>query len=374
MEHIGVVVSGGPAPGINSLISALVIEAQNNGHSVLGLTHGFEGICRDGRSALRPLEINEVSRLAHSGGSILGTSRFNPLQSLERESAFIKTLGEAEIRKLVVIGGDGSAVVSHKIATKFPEITVVHTPKTIDNDIPLPGDSPCFGYESAREAGTRVVEVLMTDAKTDGKRWFLVTSMGRKAGFLALGIGAAAGATVTLIPEEFGNSAPTLEFLADILTGSIRKRLDSGKRYGVALLAEGILDLVATSGDPRLKSLPRDELGRIIHSDADISALLLPLLRERFKTEGLRFIHENLGYELRCAAPVAFDIEYTRYLAVGAIQSIVRGETDRMVVRIADRLETIPLASIFNEQGTVDSRVVNTKSDRYRVARSFMIR
>ena len=120
----------------------------------------------------------------------------------------------------------------------------VHIPKTIDNDLPLPGSIPTFGFESARALGAQIVSNLMVDAKTTG-RWFIVVAMGRVAGHLALGIGKSAGATVTVIPEEFGEEKIPLQQLADILAGAYVKRLAHGRGYGVAVTAEGLIEKIS---------------------------------------------------------------------------------------------------------------------------------
>ena len=113
-------------------------------------------------------------------------------------------------------------------------------PKTIDNDLDLPQDIFTFGFQTARHIGVEIVKNLMVDAKTTS-RWYFVIAMGRKAGHLALGIGKAAGATLTLIPEEFGKEV-RLRTIVDTLAGAIIKRLAHGRTDGVAVLAEGLVE------------------------------------------------------------------------------------------------------------------------------------
>src|SRR6185437_5373549 len=118
-------------------------------------------------------------------------------------------------------------------------VRIVHVPKTIDNDLDLPHGIPTFGYQTARHVAVEIVKNLMVDARTTS-RWYFAVTMGRKAGHLALGIGKAAGATLTLIPEEFRHAHVGLNELVDTLAGAIIKRTAMGRRDGVAVIAEGL--------------------------------------------------------------------------------------------------------------------------------------
>lgn len=375
MSKIGIVVSGGPAPGINSVISSAVIAAFNLGYGTVGLNEGFRGVALKGADAVKDLSINEVSRIYKLGGSVIGTSRFNPFASPETTKNFEKALSEKEIDKLIVIGGEGSAYLSLQISKKYPNISVVHVPKTIDNDLDLPNDYPSFGFETARSVGTKIVDTLCVDAKTT-QRWFLVTSMGRKAGFLALGLGLSSRATITLIPEEFEAGKATPENVADILFNSIKKRSEMGKNFGVAVMAEGLIDMLNPDSHPLLQGCPRDELGRIKHSELELGDLLTPLLKKRCDEEKIEtvFYNKNLGYELRCADPTSFDIEYTTFLGLGAVSHLHDGQKGVMVIRDHDKIGSIPLSDMERGDGRIRSRKVNLDSDVYRVARMYMIR
>src|SRR5215467_4312450 len=196
---LGILVGGGPAPGINAVISAATIEAINEGSQVLGIQYGFKWLIREDTSRVRRLDIDDVSRIHLDGGSVLGTARDNPTKSEEAMRSVLDTLRLLDITHLVTIGGDDTALSSSYVADRSGhEIRVVHVPKTIDNDLPLPSHIPTFGYQTARHAGVELVRNLLEDAKST-KRWYIVVAMGRKAGHLALGIGKAAGATLTVI-------------------------------------------------------------------------------------------------------------------------------------------------------------------------------
>ena len=371
----GIVVSGGPAPGINSVISAASLEAFNRGYHVKGLVNGFRDLTTGEPGAVVDLTSDMVGNIYNKGGSILGTSRFNPLKDKEHLEKLIAGLRQNNIDKLIVIGGEGSAYLSLKISHLFPDISVVHVPKTIDNDLILPNKYPSFGFETALHQGTKIVETLREDAKTC-RRWFLATTMGRKAGFLALGIGLSAGATSSLIPEEFHGFAPTPSDIAAILFSTIRKRLAMGKNYGVIVLAEGILDCLNTSQSELLQRAVRDDMGRIRYSQVELGDVLIPPLKDMLKSAKLdvHLITKNIGYELRCCDPISFDIEYTKFLGYGAVQHLLGGNSGIMVTRDFDKLGFIPLDSMAGADGIIKSRGVDLSSDLYRVARSFMIR
>ncbi len=370
----GIVVSGGPAPGINCVISSAVIHANNLGFEVKGIVDGFKGFENPYSEPVLDLRTEIVSNIYNTGGSILGATRFNPFTNPESRRKFINGLQQYKIDKLIVIGGEGSAYLSHQLITECPEIRVAHVPKTIDNDLILPGNHPSFGFETARFVGTQIVDTLMVDAKTT-RRWFLVTSMGRKAGFLALGLGLAAGATLTLIPEQFPKKNHTPDEVADLIFHSMKRRWKLGKPYGVALIAEGVLDCLDAKTCSVLQNCSRDELGRIKYSQIEIGDVVLPPLRDRLIAEDmdLKVITKNIGYELRCHAPVSFDIEYTKFLGYGAVKLLLDGHNGVMVTRDFDMLGFERLDDLARPDGTIISRQVDLSSDLYRVARSFMM-
>ena len=244
-EMLAIVVGGGPAPGINGVISSATIEAINEGMDVVGILGGFKTLFEGKESEIRPLTIEEVSRIPTRGGSILRTSRDYPDNVQEKFRVMMATIRRLGIDYLLTIGGEGTLFMSNWISREAQgNLRVVHVPKTIDNDIPLPGGLSTFGYETARHEGVRIVTNLMEDARTTG-RWYFITTMGRHAGHLALGIGKAAGATITLIPEEFEKETISVDHVSNILTGSIIKRLSMGRDHGVAILAEGMSERIA---------------------------------------------------------------------------------------------------------------------------------
>ncbi|HMO02937.1 MAG TPA: 6-phosphofructokinase [Oligoflexia bacterium] len=373
--NFAIVVSGGPAPAINSAIASAAIEAINKGYQVFGLQQGFRKISLGEGNALIKLKLENVSSIHNTGGSILSTARFNPLSKEIYIENLIKAFKENQIDKLIIIGGEGSAWLAHQLAVNFDWLSVAHIPKTIDNDLILPNEYPSFGFETARYVGTKIIETLMIDAKTTN-RWFIVASMGRKAGFLALGLGVASGATLTIIPEEFGDRQISVDEIAKIIFGSIQKRAAQGKLYGVAIVAEGILDLIDPNSSPALQNISHDELGRITYWQIELGDVILPPLKKLCKDNNLeiKIVPKNIGYELRCHQPVSFDIEYTRFLGYGAVDFLLKGISAFTVAREFDRLSYQLIADQIRADGTIQSRKVNLNSDLYKVARNFMIR
>ncbi len=369
-------VSGGPAPGINCVIASLVIEARNRGYEVFGFKDGFRGAAAEGIKAALPLGIDLVSQVIHQGGSIIGTSRFNPFSDQQAWGNVKSALESIKADKVVIIGGDGSAFLASQMIKFAPSIQVAHVPKTIDNDIALPNNQQSFGFVTAKSAGSVILNTLNVDARTEQKRWFIVTTMGRKAGFLALSLGVASGATLTLIPEEFVGKNQSVEEVADIVFESIRKRYAQGRSFGVAVLAEGIVDQLSKERSPQLQTLPKDDLGRTRYNLVEIGDLITPILTEKCESAGIdvRVTPKDLGYELRCHPPGAFDIEYTRFLGFGAVRYLLQGKSGITILRDHDNLGFQPLSAMTDPQGKIISRVVDLESDLYTVARSYMIR
>jgi 6-phosphofructokinase 1 len=374
------------------VISAATIEARNSGWDVLGILDGFEHLVKGSTDHVQELQIPDVSRIHPSGGSILFTSRANPTTRDEeaddpdwRLHNTVRALGELGLDALITIGGDDTAFSASKVAEAAGgRLRVAHVPKTIDNDLPLPMGVPTFGFQTARHVGVEIVNNLMTDAMTT-KRWFFVIAMGRSAGHLALGIGKAAGATLTIIAEEFPPEDPIrLEHLVDILEASILKRIAHGRPFGVAIVSEGIgLRLPEDDLKQAMPEVEQDEHGHIRLAELELDRVLAKLVKDRFKERGDKVTVEgkNIGYELRCAPPIPFDIEYTRDLGYGAVEYLKRlhddggDEIGAMITIQEGRVVPLPFGSFSDPQtGRVHVRQVDVESTSYRVAREYMIR
>jgi len=278
---------------------------------------------------------------------------------------------------LVTIGGDDTAFTAYRLAREAGgDLRVVHVPKTIDNDLDLPPDVWTFGYQTARAVGVDIVHNLMVDAKTTG-RWYFVVAMGRKAGHLALGIGKAAGATLTLIPEEFRGRPVRLRTIVDILAGAILKRLAYGRGDGVAVLAEGLAEVVPSEDIAELGTAERDEHGNLRLDEINFGDICKTRVRQRLAELGIKttLVAKNIGYEVRCADPIPFDMEYTRDLGYCAAKYLVEGGTNALVSIQQGRFKPVPFEDIMDPlTGRMRIRMVDVDSDRYRIAYAYMLR
>jgi 6-phosphofructokinase 1 len=296
-----------------------------------------------------------------------------------------RALEELGVDALVTIGGDDTAYSASRLAEAAGgAIRVAHVPKTIDDDLPLPGGIPTFGFETARAGGVELVNSLMTDAMTT-RRWFFVVAMGRSAGHLAVGIGKAAGATLTVIGEEFPRDEPIrLAHLADIVEASMLKRIVHARPFGVAILSEGLaLRMAEADLAKTLPDVERDEHGHIRLGELHLDRVLADEIKARFRARGqsVTIVAKNIGYELRCAPPIPFDIAYTRDLGHGAIEYLRglfrdgRSDLGAMVTIQEDHLVPLPFGSFADpETGRPRIREVNLRSGSYQVAAAYMIR
>ncbi|MGB4068538.1 MAG: diphosphate--fructose-6-phosphate 1-phosphotransferase [Nitrospira sp.] len=374
---VGILVGGGPAPGINSVINAATIRSILGGSDVLGIIDGFKWLMEGGTGQVRPLSIEDVSRIHFRGGSYLGTSRANPTKSVEHLDNVLFGLSSLGITRLVTIGGDDTAFSAMKLEERSNgQLQVVHIPKTIDNDLDLPYGIPTFGFQTARHVGAEIVKNLMVDARTT-TRWYLVVTMGRKAGHLALGIGKGAGATLTIVPEEFQERPVKLQRVVDLLIGAIIKRLEHGRADGVAVLAEGLIEIIDSGDLGGLEHVERDEHGHLRMSEIDIGDVLRRELTKQLHQLGLSISlgAKNVGYELRCADPIPYDIEYTRDLGYCAAQYLLDGGTSAMVSIQNGRFTPIPFRQMVDSStGRTKVRMVDIESQSYQIARQYMIR
>ena len=372
-RRMAILTAGGPAPGINSVINAATLEALNLGWQVWGVEDGFAGLIDD---RLHRMTVPDVAWIHYDGGSILGMSRTHPEQQGDL-SPVLQTLRRRRIDYLLTIGGDGTASGAAAISRAMGDaLRVVHVPKTIDNDLPLPRGIPTFGFTTARHLGVELVQNLMRDAQSS-RRWYAVVAMGRQAGHLALGIGKAAGAAVTLIPEEFAHQKVRLEHYADIVDGAVIKGLAHGRRWGVAILAEGLVHRLDPEELSHFSSIKRDSQGRIRLSNLELGVLLSDILNDRLQQRGIdiQFNEIKLGYELRSAKPVPFDIEYTRDLGYAATRFLAEGGTDAMVLIDRAQRTVLPFEDMRDPHtGQTRVRLVDVNSESYLVARRYMQR
>jgi 6-phosphofructokinase 1 len=248
---------------------------------------------------------------------------------------------------------------------------------------------PTFGFETARHHGVYLARALHEDARTTGRR-YVVVSMGRAAGHLALGIGKASAATLTLIPEEFrGKGTLGLDQLCDLVIGAMVKRKLEGKGYGTAILAEGLIEcigekgLVDALGEEELRrygKIERDPHGHLRLGEIEFGRIVRERIAGRLGPLGLKItmIDKDLGYELRCADPIPFDAEYTRDLGYGAVKfllSSAAAESGAIVSVVGGQLFPLRFEDMINPATKrMRPRVVDVKSVTYECARQYMTR
>ena len=350
-KKLAILVGGGPAPGINSVIGAATIRCILQDVEVVGIRDGFEWLMQGNIDHVEPLTIEAVSRIHFRGGSYIGISRNNPTEDAQSLENTVISLLRLNVSQLITIGGDDTAFSAMKLEEKAAgRIRVVHVPKTIDNDLDLPPYVNTFGYQTARHFGVEIVKNLMVDARTTS-RWYFVITMGRKAGHLALGIGKAAGAVI--------------------------KRLSYGRRDGVAVLAEGLVLGIDKRDFELLEEVELDAHGNVRIAEVNIGEILKAQVQKRLKQIGLKttIVAKNIGYELRCADPIPADMEYTRDLGYCAAKYLLSGGNAVMISTQGGNFVPVPFAQMLDlVTGRARIRLVDVHSTRYAIARRYMIR
>ncbi len=376
-NKLAILVGGGPAPGINGVISAATIEAINQGVEVVGIRDGFKWISEGNTKHIDKLTRENTSRIRNTGGSIIGISRVSPLSSAKGMKNTIDCLKKLKVKYLITIGGDGTLYLASRLEKESKGlIKVAHVPKTIDNNMPLPGYIPTFGFETARHIGTELVHHLIEDSRTTN-RWYFVVTMGRRTGHLALGIGKASGATLTLIPEEFQEKKISLKKIITILEGAILKRMLMGREDGIAIIAEGITEKLDEEELKNLKDVSIDEQGRIRLSEVDLGQLLKQQTIKSLSEKGVhtRIVDKRIGYELRSAPPIPFDASYTKNLGYSVVKFLLGGGTGALITIQRGKKVPIPFDKVIDSKTQKTKvRFVDINTESYEVAQRYMIK
>jgi ATP-dependent phosphofructokinase / diphosphate-dependent phosphofructokinase len=353
IRRIGVFVAGGPAPGINGVLKAIVEQAENHGIAVTGFLDGGDGLARN-RTC--PLNRDRVENINILGGAILGTSRFDPRRGDDTFARIDATLDSNRIDGLISIGGEGTAQFAN--ALRLRGRRVVHVPKTIDNDIA--GIPQTFGFDTAVHEACRLLSSVKLDAESS-EIWFVIEIMGRYTGHLAVEAGLAASVTRVLIPEEGPIDVPHVVEL-------VESRLALDLNWGVVLVAES-----ANFGEGFVTS-PDGRLGGI----AELLArkLQAATLERKLPT---KVRASSLGYFLRCAEPTGFDRAYAAELGMGAVDLLLDpGSAGAMVVIADDQVAPVPLERIAGQVKLVDLNGIRYRtlkaSERYESCRTGVLR
>ena len=335
-EAIAILTGGGPAPGMNSVVGSVAKTFLQNGYRVIGLHEGYSGLFSKTPRTV-DIEYTLADDIFNRGGSYLKMSRFKPTDSNFQNDFNLDFFVSNNIKLLVTVGGDDTASTANRVA-KFLEdknypIANIHVPKTIDNDLPLPPGSPTFGFESAQNQGAMIARTLYVDARTS-ENWFIVAAMGRSAGHLAFGIGSSCHYPMIVIPEMFNKTEITVDKIVSLIVSSIVKRKLMGMDYGAAMVSEGVFHDLSTEEVAKAgvtftyDAHGHPELGKISKAHV-FNALVETRLIELGIKPRCRPV--EIGYEVRCQTPVAFDLVYCTTLGIGVYNLFKDGITGCMV-------------------------------------------
>ncbi len=368
-ESVAIICGGGPAPGINSVISSVALVFLRSGFKVLGVNEGYKGLFSENPDVV-DIDFKFADSIHNQGGSALQMSRHKP----KDEEFTTKFFLDNNVQLLVTIGGDDTASTANRVSKFLRENDVsiqnIHVPKTIDNDLPLPEGTPTFGYQSAKQEGVRISQTVYEDARTSGN-WFVVAAMGREAGHLAFGIGAASHFPMIVIPEMFNKTKVSFEKITKLIISSIVKRKIRGIDYGLAIVSEGVFhfmddeEIIGSGITFTYDDHGHPELGNV--SKAHIFNILL---QQKLKELNIKVKSRpvELGYELRCVTPTAFDQLYCGLLGYGVKKLYDEGRTGCMVT--ADNngvVKPLYLEDVEDENGKIKPRLVNIEGEKQKL-------
>ncbi len=372
-DAIAILAGGGPAPGINTVIGTIAKVFLQSGFRVIGLHEGYKSLFAD-EPKMEDINFEQADKINKMGGSALQMSRHKPTDQEFKTDFFIKN----NIKLLVTIGGDDTASTANRISKYLAEHDVkiqnIHVPKTIDNDLPLPEGIQTFGYESAKQEGVRIAQTVYEDARTSGN-WFVVSAMGREAGHLAFGIGAACHYPMIIIPEMFNKTDITIRKIVKLIISAMIKRKLLGISYGAVMISEGVFHFMS---DAEIEStginFTYDEHGHPELGNVSKAHIFNILVQRELKRLGVKIKSRpvELGYELRCVQPGGFDLVYCALLGMGVKKLFDQGVTGCMVT--ADPkgdIKPLYLKDVEDENGKVKPRLVNINSEKARMVYSF---
>ena len=364
-KSIAIICGGGPAPGINTVISTVAKTFMKDGYEVIGVHHGYKGLLSENPD-VKIFDFHHADRIFSRGGSTLIMSRFKPKDS-DFKADFFKN---NNVKLLVTIGGDDTASTANRL-TKFLQsqnldVSHIHVPKTIDNDLPLPDRNPTFGFHTAKDEGVRIGNTVYEDARTS-ENWFVLAAMGRSAGHLAFGIASACHFQMMIIPEMFNKTTITFEKIINMIISSIVKCKIQGIEYGVALVSEGVFhfmeeeEIINSGINFTYDAHGHPELGNV--SKSHIFNYLLQLKLKELELD-IKTRPVELGYELRCCNPIAFDLTLCTLLGIG-VKKLYDAGISGCIVSANSRGDITPLylKDFEDENGKIPPRLVDINSD-----------
>ncbi len=415
LKRIGIVFSGGPAPGANAVISAAASTMRRRGIEVIGFLQGYSALekydpeaapLREGEH-YRVFTDRDLQGLRNARGIFIGTARANPGRAIrgpndlddasrtEPLARVHRALTDLGIDALVSIGGDDTLKTAnflHEYGKRLPagshRVRVVHVPKTIDND--YRGIDFTFGFFTAVDVMAKELLNLRADALAT-QSYFIVETMGRKAGWLAYGVAIAGEAHMVVGVEDVIGELAKKEGFVDPLMGITHEhtRLDvdalaeriadlilareaRGKKYGTVILAEGLAELLP---DAYLRGVARDDHGHVSLGKVDLAKLVAKLSADAYEKRtgnSKKLIGVQLGYEARCAAPHAFDVMLGTQLGFGAYRALCELGLDGHMVSVAGQLDLrfVPFGELIDPKTLVtEVRFIEQGSSFHRLAR-----
>lgn len=421
IKRVAMLFSGGPAPAANAVISTAAASFNHNGIEVFGMKNGYANLVKfgperamqEGRDFLR-LDHSRLRRTRNTGGIMIGTARENPGKGVDthedlrdaKKCAKLRTVYDAlcsmEVDALISIGGDDTLRTANKmqlfqksLPAGSKQIPVVHVPKTIDND--YFGIDFTFGFFTAVETMAGEIRNLLADAEA-GRAYFIVESMGRGAGWLAYGAAMAGEASRVLSIEDLDESMLTTEEVDNKVTGQKEThkilKLDQfvdhivdlmryrdeveGKEFGVVVLAEGLAEyypLTLPASEETPIEVEYDPFGHISSSSVDFGKRIAKRVAKRYaavtgtkrKVNGVQ-----LGYEVRCARPHAYDVILGSQLGVGAYRALVQDGKSGVMISVEKQfdLKYVPFEELIDQSNlTTKVRFIRRDSDFYKLAR-----
>lgn len=370
-QAIAILTGGGPAPGMNSVVGSVAKTFLQKGYRVIGLHEGYTGLFSS-HPRTEDIDFTLADDIFNRGGSHLKMSRFKPTQANFDNDFNLDFFINNNIKLLVTVGGDDTASTANRIANFLEEknypISNIHVPKTIDNDLPLPSGTPTFGYQSAKNQGTLIARTVYTDARTS-ENWFIVAAMGRSAGHLAFGIGTACHYPMIVIPEMFNKTEITVDKIVNLVISAIIKRKIMGMNYGAAIISEGVFHELS---DEEIKRsgvhFTYDDHGHPELGKVSKAHIFNEMIENKLKEIGLKVKSRpvEIGYEVRCHTPVAYDLVYCTLLGMGVYKLFSQGITGCMVyVDTTGEVAPLYLKDLQDSKtGKIPPRLVDVNSNR----------
>lgn len=373
-KAIAILTGGGPAPGMNSVVGSVAKTFLQKGYRVIGLHEGYFSLFTQ-NPRTTDIDFLLADDIFNRGGSFLRMSRFKPKDSNFENDFNLDFFVNNNVELLVTVGGDDTASTANRIAKflsshNYP-IKNIHVPKTIDNDLPLPLGTPTFGYNSAKNEGSTIGRTVYNDARTS-ENWFIVAAMGRSAGHLTFGIGTSCHYPMIVIPEMFNKTEITVGKIVNLVVSAIIKRKIMGMNYGAAIISEGVFHELS---DEEIKksgiNFTYDDHGHPELGKVSKAHIFNEMIENKLLAIGLSVKSRpvEIGYEVRCQTPCAYDLEYCSLLGMGVYKLFAEGKTGCMVfVDGEGEVRPIYLSDLQDKvTGKIPPRLVDINSTRVKM-------